>query len=677
MTCKRLIATRGLFFWILVASLWGKVAHGQDFLNLNTNVTIRPAEKINTKHLEYAPMYYGSGIVFVHAKEQDQWIDQKLGMPFFELMYAELGPDGLPGRATSFSPNIRTRFHEGPAAFTSDRKQVFFTRSNMASGQNVVGEDKRVNLKIYLADKGAEDWVNIRELPFCSDHYSVQSPTVSPDNQQIIFMSDMPGGYGGWDLYISDRYHGTWSAPRNLGPAINTTKDERMPYWHPRGVLFFSSEGHPGLGGLDIFASRIGEDFTFSMPVNLGPKFNSRKDDLSFICDAQGLSGFFASSRKESLGRDDIYHFTSDISIFKDPVLEIVPMTIAVRDSLTRAYIPGAHGWMFPIGPDGPEGISEFFTPDVSRAADGSIVIRLVPSQALDTARATLRSDALGLIGVAADPSRDHLVLVRADGYADKESILTKAMMAPGHIFTIDIVPLSARLSEPGCITGEGRVQSASTGAALSRVVVRIVSAAGATEVLETDSQGRFRMCLMSGTEYDFRLSKDRYLEVSYAHTPGVSPADRTFFLTEADLEERTGRPPVAGDVLILEHLYYDFNKSAIRTGDARELEALARMMLKYPAMTIELESHTDSRGTATYNLELSERRGMAARDFLVARGVSEGRIHLRPMGESRLRNHCKDGVECTEEEHQQNRRTEIRILTVDPSIEVRYPEEH
>src|SRR5690606_30187869 len=92
----------------------------QDFLNLDTRVTVLPAEQINTKHLEYAPTYYGSGIVFVHAKEDNQGIDRRIGMPFFELMYSELGPDGMPGRAHNFSPNIRTRFHEGPATFSSD-----------------------------------------------------------------------------------------------------------------------------------------------------------------------------------------------------------------------------------------------------------------------------------------------------------------------------------------------------------------------------------------------------------------------------------------------------------------------------------------------------------------------------------------------------------------------------
>jgi outer membrane protein OmpA-like peptidoglycan-associated protein len=169
---------------------------------------------------------------------------------------------------------------------------------------------------------------------------------------------------------------------------------------------------------------------------------------------------------------------------------------------------------------------------------------------------------------------------------------------------------------------------------------------------------------------------KPGYLESDYRHTPGTDSEHKTIYLTEEDLESRTSGKPEPGDVLILEHIYYDFNKSAIRTGDARELESLASMLIKYPAMTIELESHTDSRGTEEYNLELSERRGASVKEFLIARGVATERVLLKPMGESQLRNGCQDGIICSEEEHQKNRRTEIRILTVDPHVEIRYSDQ-
>ncbi len=670
-----------ILLWIYICG--GHLLNAQNFLNPDAEVTIMPVA-INTKHLEYAPMYYGSGMIFVHAREQAQLIDRKLGMPFFELMYSEFTPDGLPGRAVSFSPNIRTRFHEGPATFNRNETQIFFTRSNYRQGQNITGADGRTNLKIYVADKGPEDWVNIREMPFCSDDYSVQAPTLSPDETEIIFMSNMPGGYGGWDLYISSRATGVWSEPQNLGPAINTPKHERFPFWHQNGVLFFASDGHPGMGGLDIFASIRGEDGQWSAPVNLGAPFNSRRDDLTFICDPEGKTGFFASARKESLGKDDIFYFRSDESIFGADLLpreKLIAMTLAVRNKTTLEPVAGASLWAFPIGATGAEGISEYFDTHVMQSDDGdaSVVIRLRLRTDIEDIGPHFISDVGGHAQIHLPGARDHLVVVVAEGYGDREYLLRHGMIRSGVTQYIDLSSLDEPASDIGhrdCITGGALVITAADAEPIEGVLILIENTCNGTQqVLLTDTTGHFRTCLTPGCRYVVSADKEGYIAGRYDYRPGEDPDDRTLILTEADLEARTGRPK-AGDVLVLEHIYYDFDKSAIRTGDARELESLAAMMRKYPSMTIELRSHTDSRGSAEYNLELSERRAVSAMEFLVARGVDARRINLKPMGETELRNHCREGVPCTDEEHQQNRRTEIRVLTMDPELEVRYPEE-
>jgi outer membrane protein OmpA-like peptidoglycan-associated protein len=194
--------------------------------------------------------------------------------------------------------------------------------------------------------------------------------------------------------------------------------------------------------------------------------------------------------------------------------------------------------------------------------------------------------------------------------------------------------------------------------------------------LIETDFEGRFRTCLNPACNYEVKLIKEGYLDEMYTYLPTVNAEEKVIYLVESDLERRKSTSPTAVDVLILDRLYYDFNKSAIRTGDAHELVSLAEMMIKYPDMTIELESHTDSRGTPEYNYDLSEQRGIAAKEYLESRGVLGDRIKLTPMGESRLRNDCADGVPCSEQEHQQNRRTEIRILALDPHLEIRYKDE-
>src|SRR5690606_1189136 len=133
--------------------------------------------------------------------------------------------------------------------------------------------------------------------------------------------------------------------------------------------------------------------------------------------------------------------------------------------------------------------------------------------------------------------------------------------------------------------------------------------------------------------------------------------------------------PISTGTVIVLDNIYYDFNKSEIRKSDAGELAALADILKQYPALTIELTSHTDTRGTADYNMELSARRSASAKEFLVSLGISADRITTKAAGESSPRNHCLDGVNCTEEEHQRNRRTEVRITNPVQGLEVRYKE--
>jgi len=655
----------------------------QEFLNLDVQISVFPAGRINTRHLEFAPTYYGSGIVFVHAKEDAQQLDRRLGMSYFELMYAELGPEGLPGRARDFSPNIRTRFHEGPVAFTNDLSQIYFTRTNILNGQSVTGKDDRTVMKIYLADKGPDDWENVRQLPFCSDDYSVMAPTLSPDNMEMIFMSDMPGGYGGMDLYISDKYSGVWSAPVNLGPVINTKKNEGLPYWHMNNVLFFTSDGHPGEGKLDIFATRRTEDGAFSEPVNLGPQFNSRRDDLTFICDPAGRSGFFASSRKGGLGKDDVYFFHSDHSIFlpwiAQPVL--ARMTLVSRDRISLNTVPYCSVWLFPIGPEGPEGLARVFdsVPGSDGMPEPGTRLQLRPVQ--DSATVPYVTDMFGHMPVSLDPAKDYLIVLQADGYQQRMIRLQSKSIARGNQFFLDMDTVSpdSVLSRDveGCIVTSAVVIGSSSYKPLPEVVVQMRDTCdGTSQLVQTDKDGRFRVCLREDCLFEVRLTKDGFLEEAYTYVPLINAEERVIYMTESDVQMRKGSDPAAGDILILDHLYYDFNKSAIRTGEAHELVSLAQMMLKYPDMTIELESHTDSRGDQEYNMDLSEQRGLAAKEFLENYGVFGDRIQLKPMGESRLRNHCADGIPCSEAEHQKNRRTEIHILTVNPNLEIRYPEQ-
>src|SRR5688572_6092992 len=176
-------------------------------------LNVSSLEPINTKSLEFSPVYYGNGLVFVMAKERNKLFDPKTGQPYFDLMYADIGPDGSVTRPESFSSNIRTQYHEGPCTFSKSGNEIFFTRSDISANPEEKKKIKQdIQLKIYQGVKGPEDWENIKELPFSGNDYSIAHPTLSADEKRLVFSSNMPGGSGGWDLYVAERNGGEWMA---------------------------------------------------------------------------------------------------------------------------------------------------------------------------------------------------------------------------------------------------------------------------------------------------------------------------------------------------------------------------------------------------------------------------------------------------------------------------------
>jgi outer membrane protein OmpA-like peptidoglycan-associated protein len=198
----------------------------------------------------------------------------------------------------------------------------------------------------------------------------------------------------------------------------------------------------------------------------------------------------------------------------------------------------------------------------------------------------------------------------------------------------------------------------------------------GQEESLQTNVDGFFEYCLEMGCDFTIQAEKTGYTrastEVSTVRIRGSRSQE--IQLDMIPVSDVANREPIQqGTVILLENIYYDFNKSVIRTGEDRELEALAHLMNLYPSMEIELAAHTDSRGDEASNLLLSLRRAESAKDFLVSRGVLPHRIKAVGYGEARLRNHCRDGVECSEEEHQYNRRTEVIVTRMEESVPIEY----
>lgn len=221
-----------------------------------------------------------------------------------------MASDGSLSNAKQFAKKINTKFHEATPVFTSDGKTVYFTRNNYTDGKRGRDDKRTTLLKIYQATLDGDDWKEVKELPFNSDQNSTAHPTLSEDNKTMYFASNMPGTLGQSDLFkVSINPDGTFGTPINLGNTINTEGRETFPMITKNNELYFASDGHPGLGGLDVFVSKLNENDVFTEVLNVGEPLNSSKDDFGFLINTANKIGYVTSKRDGGEGNDDIYRF--------------------------------------------------------------------------------------------------------------------------------------------------------------------------------------------------------------------------------------------------------------------------------------------------------------------------------------------------------------------------------
>jgi outer membrane protein OmpA-like peptidoglycan-associated protein len=218
--------------------------------------------------------------------------------------------DSLINHKSKLKGDVNSVYHDGPVTISKDGKTMYFSRNDFL--KNKLGKDKlgSTNLKIYKAILVDDAWTNIEEMPFNGSDFSNGHPALNPNETKLYFASDRMGGYGGSDIYyVEINQDGTYGKPKNIGAVVNTNKNEKFPFINSEGALFFASDGHPGLGLLDIFGTVSDKKNTIVSVINLGVPVNSSKDDFAFFMSADGLSGYFASNRTGGVGSDDIYAF--------------------------------------------------------------------------------------------------------------------------------------------------------------------------------------------------------------------------------------------------------------------------------------------------------------------------------------------------------------------------------
>jgi outer membrane protein OmpA-like peptidoglycan-associated protein len=518
-----------------------------------------------------------------------------------------------------FSKTLNSKYHEGSAVFTKDGNRIIFTRNNFNKSQYRTSNEGINKLKLYTAELINGSWTNVEELPLNSDEYSTGHPALNPDNTLLYFASDRPGGEGGTDIYVSRFENGIWAEPINAGPEINTKGNEMFPFVDPIGNLYFSSDGHAGLGNLDIFYAPMESYAKARKSINLGAPINSSQDDFGLITDAERTNGYFSSNRKEGGKDDDIYRFTR-----KGPLYACRDLTVAVYDEATGEPLAEA-------------------------------TIQLDNKNNSGDMR-QLQTDSAGYVLLCLAAENQFTFVASREGYQNNTLGFSTESFEDNRPSSLEI-PLKRAV-----VSAAPEPKAQVSGRVLARQGTKVLPGAkvmvkddtdGSIQNVITDSQGNYSFAAVPGHNYTLDVKADEYGTFG-RKIVGYNPA------TDLDLDIRMFEK---GDVVQIDNIYYDLDKATIRIDAAYELNKVVDLLEKYPSMRIELGSHTDSRATARYNKILSNNRAKAAREYLMSKGIPADRITSKGFGESRLVNKCGDGSNCTEEEHQKNRRTEIRVL--------------
>lgn len=631
-----------------------------------SNVEFKNAEAINSTGLEFSPAFYQNGIVYASSRKKSGERDQNIDETYFELFYSELDRYGKPLTPREFSLQVNSHLHEGPVSFSKDGNRIYFTRNNIKKGVRKADAQGVTRLKIYEAIKGSNDWKGVREMPFNSDDFSTCHPTLSNEGDLLIFSSDMPGGFGGMDLYKVEMVDDHWSDPINLGADVNTEGHEVFPFLHRSGFLFFSSNGYVGEGGLDLYMSDLfGEEQ--GKVFNLGAPFNSISDDLGFILDNEGTKGYFSSDREGGKGKDDIYFFKASEGIWgrTKPPVYAVPVLILDKNG---EPIDGADIHIFEKTPNGfRSGEKELFKSVLLPSPDDPNDLVFTKIQKLDKelGNADYHSSLETNIEHDFSGEKEYRILVSKKGFQSKSVAFNTYGNNQGY-------KLIVNLEKSSCKNLSGFIQSNQEND-LSNIAINIVDEkTNEKKTVFTNAEGNFSYCLNPYSDYRISVLNENFnaKEVSLSSNEDWN----NFMISVEPVVSAYAKTAIKkGAVIILENIYYDFNKSHIRSGEAEELDQLLDLMLKYPSMQIEMTAYTDTRGSKKYNSKLSLKRVESSVQYLVSRGINFNRITASGLGENDVRNHCKDGVKCSDEEHEYNRRTEVRITKVDEELNIQY----
>lgn len=561
---------------------------------------------INTPYSDFGPAIIENELIFSSFTDDIGKKSKNQNKAFYDLFSSDLNQIGNIITPRRMLTTMISQYHEGPLTFCEKTGELFLTQSNWENPEelNIVFKKRNIRLGIVVYEKTALTWQFKEKYPFNSSEYSIAHPTINATGDTLIFVSDMPGGYGMTDLYYSAKVNGEWEDPVNLGPKVNSAGKEMFPFLNIDGSLVFSSDGHEGVGSLDLFFI----DFPirdYSARSTFGDQINSSADDFGLVIHPNQRSGYFSSNREGGAGDDDIYFLK----------LEDYRFNIVTLSNYTKRALTGTNVSI----------IDE----------DGKVA-------------ATGQSDETGKVSVKLEVDKKYTLIASLTNYLDKVVDLDltnegdfveknqKVYLDPEFMLTGQVVDILGNIPIPDAML--------------------IVSDGSKIDTIYADYQGQFSHYIEPDKDYKVDVTAYNFFgtEVEF-NTLGMKPGAIDYLVQLNSLD--------AGSRIELKNIYYDLAKWNIRPDAAAELDRLVSVLEEYPDLQIRLESHTDSRGADDFNMELSRKRSESAFQYLVSKGIDPDRLEYVGFGETQLVNKCEDGVNCTEEEHAENRRTVVEIL--------------
>lgn len=548
---------------------------------------------INSAQSDFGTSFWGNHVVFASSREGVVPVIRRWnwnGLPFLNLYEANRSDENELSNPTEFEPKINKKLHEGPAAFSADASLLVYTRNNYKSK----GSDGVIRLELFVCDYVDGKYVNERAFPYNSPEYSVGHATLTPNGKTMYFASDMPGGFGGVDIYKSEMTaDGSWSKPENLGAVVNSEGDEMFPFIHPESnILFYASDGKPGLGGLDVFVALIDADVVVEIK-NLGTPINSSYDDFALILDADQQYGYFSSNRIGGKGDDDIYSFSVEkplvfgktiAGVVKDKSLQILPGTKVVL-----LYDSGSEIASTVVGDD-------------------------------------------GAYSFLVDADKKYTVMGSKDDYFNDKKIISTS--GDDLEYNSDLI----LEKDPGFFL-DGIVKDNSNSELLDGVAIILYDKVSGEEVYNSKtSNGKFMFVLASyklndKVSFKVKAEKDGYLASEFDFDKVIVAPGA--IKMEVGLDQLSVGVDLA-KIIDIKPIYFDLNKYNIRLDAAAELDKIVAVMNEYPTMVIELGSHTDSRGSDESNRILSDNRAKASAKYIVDQGIDQSRISGKGYGESK-----------------------------------------